>query len=303
MFHRKPEEIRVKKNRRTHKNRRAWKQESRAGTSLIMVVCVSAFLVAFALSMVYTGSMLMARANRRLKQERCYQLARSFAQVVDEELDRYKDVDDLQDPAQVDGDYADSLFRFSCRFLEDTAYREYNPEYPELTTYTYEYRPAVEDKQYGAVTLVLYKENDQDTDVMEDTLPENPADQGTTINDPLDYVMNQVSRYTLYVEVVAELDGMTYSYVTSYETLVGYQEDAVEFTAGGARIFWDDTDKQWRNNGGDLYSVPAGTPIDYKIHSGFHNLQSCSFQKTIPEGENTEEENPGGESGGGDGGS
>ena len=102
MFRRKLKNIRIK-------------TESRAGSSLIMVVCVSAFLVAFALAMVYTGSMLMARANRRLEQERCYQLASSFAKVLDGELERYggRDLEALKS----DTTYNNSFYRFAFQFL------------------------------------------------------------------------------------------------------------------------------------------------------------------------------------------
>ena len=56
------------------------------GSTLVIVVCVSALLMAFALAMFYTAGLLLARANRRLEQERSYQLAQSFAKVLEEEL-------------------------------------------------------------------------------------------------------------------------------------------------------------------------------------------------------------------------
>ena len=147
MFRRKLKETRINKrwmNKNIRTNENGWmrKIKSRTGSSLIMVVCVSAFLVAFALAMVYTGSMLMARANRRLEQERCYQLASSFAQVLDGELARYsgQDLETLTDT-----DYNNSFYRFSCKFLEDPLYQEYSPEHPELTTYYYRHTAGVGD--------------------------------------------------------------------------------------------------------------------------------------------------------------
>lgn len=276
MFRRKPKEIQF------HKKRRAEKPELRAGSSLIIIVCVSAFLVAFALAMVYTGSMLMARANRRLEQERCYQLARSFAQVVDGELARYSG-DDLEALA-ADGDYMDSFFRFSCRFLEEPAYQEYSPEHLDLTTYYY--RPAIEDENYGKVTLILYKENDQETDVMEGMLSSNPAvgAGGGTTENPIETVMTNISRFTFHVEVVAELDGITYNYGASYDTQVQYTDKAVEFTAGNTRIYWDNTNRKWLDNNNNVYDVPDAASINYKINPKFSELKSYVFTRTIPEG-------------------
>ncbi len=290
MFRRKLKETQVKKrwiNKNIRTNENGWmrKIKSRTGSSLIMVVCVSAFLVAFALAMVYTGSMLMARANRRLEQERCYQLASSFAQVLDGELARYsgQDLETL-----TDADYNNSFYLFSCKFLEDPLYQEYSPEHPELTTYYYRHTAGVGDDKYGKVTLILYKENDQGTDVMTGILPSNPA-SGTggsgDASNPID-IMATISRFTFHVEVVAELDGMTYSYSTSYNTLVKYTEDAVEFTANSTRIRWDDTGKKWFDSNGNEFEVPAGTPISYTITPKFSELKSCIFERTIQEGEN-----------------
>ena len=46
------------------------REESKKGSTLVIVVCVSAFLMAFALAMLYTAGLLLSRANRRLEQER-----------------------------------------------------------------------------------------------------------------------------------------------------------------------------------------------------------------------------------------
>lgn len=293
MFRRKLKETRVKnrwinKNIRTNENGWMRKIKSRTGSSLIMVVCVSAFLVAFALAMVYTGSMLMARANRRLEQERCYQLASSFAQVLDGELARYSG-QELKEPPLTDADYDNSFYRFACKLLEDPLYQEYSPEHPELTTYYY--RLGKDDagagEDYGKITIILYKESDQETDVLEGSFLYNPGSgSGGDDADPIDKVMENFSRFTFHVDVVAELDGMTYSYGTSYDTQVKYMDDAVEFTANNTRIRWDDTEKKWLDSNGNEYDVPDGTLINYKINPELDKLRSCIFKKTISEGEN-----------------
>lgn len=254
------------------------------GSSLIIVVCVSAFLAAFALAMIYTGSLLLSRANRRLEQERCYQLASSFAQVLDEELSRYTEPPASGDAAAAE--YAVSFYRFACQFLEDPRYSEYIPDQSENTKFHYRLgrgsSPA--GAEYGKVTIILYKENNQETDVMTGILASNPADStsGDAI-DPVESIMARISRYTFHVEVVAELDGMTYSYSTAYDPWVKYQDDAVEFTAGDTWIRWDDNEKEWKDRNGTVYSVPEGTVIQYKINPSFDKLKSCIFTKTVSE--------------------
>ena len=274
MFRRKLKNIRIK-------------TESRAGSSLIMVVCVSAFLVAFALAMVYTGSMLMARATRRLEQERCYQLASSFAKVLDGELERYGGRD--LEAFKSDPTYNNSFYRFACQFLEDSRYQEYNPEHPELTTFYYRHTADAGDDNYGKATIILYKENDQETDVMTGMIT-NPASSGAggsgTDANPIETVMANISRFTLHVEVVAELDGMTYSYSTAYDTQVRYTERAVEFTVNGDTIHWKDN--KWTDNNGNELSLEQDELISYKISPSLEELSECTFTKTISEGANPE---------------
>lgn len=274
MFRQRQREVRTDRERPEGKNR------SRAGSSLIIVVCVSAFLVAFALAIVYTGSMLMARANRKMEQERCYQLARSFARVLDGELFRYSGAV-LRDPELAGPDYDDSFYRFACKFLEDKNYQEYNPAYPELTTYYYQYDTG--EEPYGKITLILRKENDQETDILEGSFPAGSASGADGSTDPLEIAMDNISRFTFHVEVAAEADGVTYSYHTSYHTQVRYTEEAVTFTVGSDRIHWDKEHKQWLNYANERYEVSDDTIIHYKITPSFAWLKRCSFEKTIKE--------------------
>lgn len=251
------------------------------GSSLIIVVCVSAFLAVFALAMIYTGSLLLSRANRRLEQERCYQLARSFGEVLDKELmDSYTN---LLNPGDAGYDeYNASFYRFACYFLEESIYSEYIPSQSENTKFHYRVgggeSPA--GPEYGKVTIILYKENNQDTDVMKGTLPFDPAvfiPEGQ--NNPVETIRTNISRYTFYVEVVAELDGMTYSYSTAYDPRVTYREDAVEFTAGDVWVKWDGS--EWRDRNGNPYSVPEGTAIRYEINPGYNMLTNCEFTRIV----------------------
>ena len=65
------------------------KENRKKGISMAIVLCAAAFLVAFAAAIVYTAGLLTAEANERLEQERCYQLAKSYAKVLDTELTSY----------------------------------------------------------------------------------------------------------------------------------------------------------------------------------------------------------------------
>ena len=62
--------------------RQGWntlRRSRRSGVSLIVALCAVAVLIGLSLSIVYSSSMLLSRANRKIGRERCYQLAQSFA--------------------------------------------------------------------------------------------------------------------------------------------------------------------------------------------------------------------------------
>ena len=66
------------------------KLNRRSGVAMVLVLCVSAFFVAFAAAMVYAAGMVTAQSNQRLKEERCYQLAKSYGKVLTNELSKYE---------------------------------------------------------------------------------------------------------------------------------------------------------------------------------------------------------------------
>ena len=104
------------------------REESKKGSTLVIVVCVSAFLMAFALAMLYTAGLLLSRANRRLEQERSYQLAQSFANVLEQELKA--DYDKPENAPEK------SFYRYVYQFLEGR-YGEYDPDHKDETIFHY----------------------------------------------------------------------------------------------------------------------------------------------------------------------
>ena len=66
----------------------ALKANEKRGVSMVVMLCVSAFFIAFATAILYTAGLVTSQSTQRLKQERCYQLAKSYAQVLDKEIGR-----------------------------------------------------------------------------------------------------------------------------------------------------------------------------------------------------------------------
>ena len=56
------------------------------GLSMILVLCIGALFVALSAALVYAASVLTANANRQLLEQEAYQLATSFSDVLEGEL-------------------------------------------------------------------------------------------------------------------------------------------------------------------------------------------------------------------------
>lgn len=58
------------------------------GLSMILVLCIGALFVALSAALVYAASVLTANANRQLLEQEAYQLATSFSDVLEGELNK-----------------------------------------------------------------------------------------------------------------------------------------------------------------------------------------------------------------------
>ena len=250
---------------------RALRKSQKKGASLVIVVCVSAFLVAFALAMVYTAGLMLSQANRRIEQERCRQLAVSFARVLEKELLQYEKTENAP---------TNSFYLFACRFLEDSRYMEYNPDYPESTVYHYSAGESPAGDDYGKITVVLYKENDWEGDRITGTLNYNPNE---TAQDPLSEVA--VAHYTLTVEVIADTGKTSFQHATVYNQQANYDESAVLFEAeDGRKLKWESESRKWLvSNTGNEFEITTTTVINYEIQPHIDHLTGCKFSKTIQE--------------------
>ena len=58
------------------------KANGKKGVSMALVLCISAFFMAFAAAILYTAGVVTAQSTHRLEEERCYRLAKSYAEVL-----------------------------------------------------------------------------------------------------------------------------------------------------------------------------------------------------------------------------
>lgn len=178
-------------------------------------------LVAFAAAILYTAGMLTAQSNLRLKQERCSQLAKSAADVLDQELQKYTNKDTTEAGS-------DSFYTFVNKFLDDSQYLDYSEDYPDATKYNF----LVSDTDlsdlskadslpegYGNIRIALTKEKNasEDSDSLKTGEIHTAANNAANYKTEIDRIRNITVRdYNFSVAVTASYEDATYTYTTEY---------------------------------------------------------------------------------------
>jgi uncharacterized protein YtpQ (UPF0354 family) len=248
---------------------RIYRENQNKGVSMAIVMCISALLVAFALTMVYTGSSMMATANQQIRQERCYQLAQSFAQVADEQL---KDTNS-------------DFYKFVANQFMTSIYQDYDPEEPESTGYRYQGSLTGEgyEENYGTVVIELRKELTDDsltgdTYYTLDAGYNNDKSNLTNVIEALKEVGQ--TRYTLTVAVQVTLEKTEYTYTTEYDCV---EYLTPRFYHNGKLISWDTANNRWRlteSENGLAYvgNISSTNPVEYVYRTDEKGVISREFR-------------------------
>lgn len=253
------------------------KQQKKNGISMVVVICVSAFFVAFAAAIIYTAGLLTAQSNLRLKEERCDQLAQSAAEVLDQELQKY------QNRQSADGT---SFYTFANKFLDDVQYLDYSDDYPDATTYNFLIsdtdlsnlaQAASLPKEYGAIRIALSKEKNTAED--NENLKKGEIDTAAAESNyqtEINRIRNITVRdYNLTVKVTASYEDATYTYTTEY---IREEKYDVRFMQNDVILVWDDTANIWRrgSTGGEEYTPDPSQKIQYEF---LPTTTSCVFRE------------------------
>ena len=252
---------------------KGWQQlraNAKNGISMALVLCVSAFFIAFAAAILYTAGMLTAQSNQRLKEERCYQLAKSYSDVLKNELTKY-DKKYTDDGSTVGNG---TFYAFANKFLDDEKYLEYNSDYKDSTKYNFVEDGSnlsdissspLSDKGYGNISVTLKKEQNSDENV--DKILSGGEITGSSGGDYSSAIKNientTVRQYIFTVEVTAYYEDAAYTYRTEYTRAEKYP---VTFTHNGNTIVWIENaggGGTWKvgNSSGGVYTIEDNTPI------------------------------------------
>lgn len=238
------------------------KPYAKNGVSLPLVICVGALLLAFSLAIIYTASLMMSNANQKLLEERTYQLAKSFAGVLDAELRAEHSMNgEVEDGTNSGGN---SFQRFANQFLDKKVYNEYEQGNPN-TVYHYQANAAELGipADYGMVEVLLYKElSAGGNSGLADTLV---GGEGGDYDEKIKNLKGSTfQRYVFVVEVVAKYEDLEYHYITEY-----YRKDSydIHFTYDDATIVWvsgaDGTTGEWKKENSAGSTVTPTGPITY----------------------------------------
>ena len=193
------------------------------GIAILIVLCLGALLLALAAALGYAASVLTANANSQLREQEAYQLAVSFSDVLEGELQNK------------DSDFAKFI---NGTYMVSEAYG--------INIYTQESGKTVlttdnaNQLQGGADTLTITlqrrpgeKAEDLAMDVPYDNM-EDLKNQLTTLHAP-DYKIEDLQ---LDITVTAEKSGAAYAYTVTYDRSAHYS--GVYFTIDGqtARYDW-----------------------------------------------------------------
>ena len=256
---------------------RGWKQlktNKKNGISMALVICVAAFFTAFSAAILYTTGLLTAQSTQRLKEERCYQLAKSFSEALAQELVKYEQKDD--------SNAANTIYAYANKFLDGEQYLEYDAKQPDVTSYRYVIDRAdlenlnesnILPEGYGNITVTLAKEQNGDENINnlhggEIAITNGEANYDTIINEIKNTTVRQ---YLMTLKVTAYYDDVTYTYSTEF---VREEKYGIRFTHNGTTIVWDNNNWRRDNTGGEIYT-PSGSPILYEYQK--NNTTSCKF--------------------------
>lgn len=238
---------------------------------MAVMLCISAFFLAFAAAILYTAGLMTAQSTERLRQERCYQLARTAAAVVDQELTRADYTDKNAE------NVANTFYKFANQFLDGTQYADYDADKdPKHTQYTYILSGSDLDnlskgisgmEGFGNLSVTLHKEKDN-------TDESSVVDNKITIEDPnadftpkIEEIKREgVRQYSLSIDVTAYYEDVEYTYTTKYIRAETFEPI---FTYEEQTIYWNETEHKWKYNSnvGQDVTLENGKNISYTFTS------------------------------------
>ena len=181
------------------------------GLSMILVLCIGALFVALSAALVYAASVLTANANRQLLEQEAYQLATSFSDVLEGELN---------DPESSFAKFVNEQFMFSQSYGKDIYDQESQPK-------EFAWKPEGSQPDAGAeaITVTLRRRPGDGADKLTQTADSVNA---TDLRDLLNTLEGEnregmeIVDLQLDITVTVTKDGESFAFTRTYDRTVKY---------------------------------------------------------------------------------
>ena len=219
------------------------------GIAILLVLCLGALFVALAAALGYAASVLTANANSQLREQQAYQLAVSFSDVLEKELN----TETSEFAKFINDTYMNSVAYGTNIYTQESGKTVMNgsaagtnaaAEADKLTL-TLQRRPGAEADYLTAGIPISYSDAD---------------DLAKTLSDK-DNATHTVKDLELDITVKAEKDGVSYAYTVNYVRSAHYDvlyytldnDDATHYT-------WNASDKKFHAGAATVDVTGANNP-------------------------------------------
>ena len=218
------------------------------GIAILLVLCLGALFVALAAALGYAASVLTANANSQLREQQAYQLAVSFSDVLEKELNTETSefAKFINDTYMNSVAYGTNIYtQESGKTVMNGSAAGTNAAGADKLTLTLQRRPGAEADDLTAGIPIPYSDAD---------------DLAKTLSDK-DNATHTVKDLELDITVKAEKDGVSYAYTVNYVRSAHYDvlyytldnDDATHYT-------WNASDKKFHAGAATVDVTGANNP-------------------------------------------
>lgn len=222
------------------------------GLSMILVLCIGALFVALSAALVYAASVLTANANRQLLEQEAYQLATSFSDVLEGELNN-------RDSSFAK--FVNEQFMFSQSYGKDIYDLESQPK-----EFAWKPNGSQPDGGAEAITVTLRRRPGDGADKLNQTANSTNATDLRNLLDTLegeDRKGMAIVDLQLDITVTVTKNGESFAFTRTYDRTVKYDSDGSQAQSNKKfpKVYYtinDSTTEYYRINDLTFYAVGVG---------------------------------------------
>lgn len=222
------------------------------GLSMILVLCIGALFVALSAALVYAASVLTANANRQLLEQEAYQLATSFSDVLEGELNN-KDSSFAK--------FVNEQFMFSQSYGKDIYDLESQPK-----EFAWKPKGSQPDGGAEAITVTLRRRPGDGADKLNQTANSTNATDLRNLLDTLEGENRKgmaIVDLQLDITVTVTKNGESFAFTRTYDRTVKYDSDGSQAQSNKKfpKVYYtinDSTTEYYRINDLRFYAVGVG---------------------------------------------